>query len=67
MAIPEHGQTFDSADDKLRFECKPEIEQMWMSGEDPKAVHRLARAAFPRPESGDDASIAAAAISCAPA
>lgn len=44
MPIPADYPAFESVEAKVLFECKLEIEEMWMSGEDPKAVHRLARA-----------------------
>lgn len=42
MPIPTDYPPFESAEAKLLFECKLEIEEM--SDEDPDAVHRLARA-----------------------
>jgi hypothetical protein len=35
--------SFSADDQKLLFECQLEIETSWMSGDGPKAVHRLAR------------------------
>ena len=44
MPIPADYPAFESAEAKLLFECKLEIEELWMSDEDPRAVDRLARA-----------------------
>ncbi|HEY4303505.1 MAG TPA: hypothetical protein VGM82_03515 [Gemmatimonadaceae bacterium] len=44
MPLPADYPAFESAEAKLLFECKLEIEELWMSGEDRRAVHRLARA-----------------------
>jgi len=44
MPIPADYPAFESTEARLLFECKLEIENMWTTGEDPRAVHRLARA-----------------------
>jgi hypothetical protein len=44
MPIPAEYPAFESAEARLLFECKLEIEELWMSGDDPHAVDRLARA-----------------------
>ncbi|HEY4304674.1 MAG TPA: hypothetical protein VGM82_09415 [Gemmatimonadaceae bacterium] len=43
MPIPPDYPPFESAEERLLFECKLEIEERWMSDEEPEAVHRLAR------------------------
>ena len=43
MPLPAEYPPFDTPEAKLLFECKLEIEELWKSGEDPEAVHRLAR------------------------
>ncbi|HEY4302824.1 MAG TPA: hypothetical protein VGM82_00040 [Gemmatimonadaceae bacterium] len=44
MPLPADYPAFESPEAKLLFECKLEIEEMWLSDEDPDAVHRLAGA-----------------------
>ncbi|HEY4130927.1 MAG TPA: hypothetical protein VGM50_09940 [Gemmatimonadaceae bacterium] len=42
MPLPADYPPFETAEAKLFFECKLEIEELWKSGEEPEAVHRLA-------------------------
>ena len=44
MPLPTDYPAFESEEAKLLFECQLEIEELWMSSEDSRAVHRLARA-----------------------
>ncbi|HEY4302818.1 MAG TPA: hypothetical protein VGM82_00010 [Gemmatimonadaceae bacterium] len=44
MPIPADYPAFDSAEARLLFECKLEIEERWKNGEGAEPVHRLARA-----------------------